>query len=305
MQLPGKRKAVAANISLLIQNEYTIKANVPPLAFDILLPNCVPGEEYILLGNATSDRISIEPKKPVTASLTGYIHQVPDTLTAICPGKTTSPLDHVLQRYMKGLDTIVYVRGGSLPSSYPEWLEDLLRSVTVPIAVPSKGLSNLIRRFSMSHVQFYLPEPLAEPDTPEAQPRVSALVEALVDLPEEMNVSVNVSRVRTVADVYYHDKKLGYIDLQKWQAANAKRIGDGAERKPVLLVEFDIKKAPLQITDEALFTEVLKKVIFDQGSATLEVKGEVTAELDTALGQFRIRGIPANGNIVVKGEPWS
>ncbi|KMU72397.1 hypothetical protein CISG_03045 [Coccidioides immitis RMSCC 3703] len=187
-----------------------------------MVPNCAPGDEYIRIGNATSDTIEIEPKRPVLASVTGFIYEVPDALITICPGKTSSPLDLLVQSYIKGRETFVYVRGGSLTSpTLPDWLEAILQSVIVPVSIPSKGLSNLIKRFSMSHVHFFLPEPSAKPDAPEAQPRVSALVQALVDLPQEMNVPVNVSRVRTVADVYYHSKKLGYIDLQKWQNATA------------------------------------------------------------------------------------
>ncbi|EAS33059.3 uncharacterized protein CIMG_04083 [Coccidioides immitis RS] len=300
-QLPGERRAVAADISLHIQNVYAVEATVPALTFEIMVPNCAPGDEYIRIGNATSDTIEIEPKRPVLASVTGFIYEVPDALITICPGKTSSPLDLLVQSYIKGRETFVYVRGGSLTSpTLPDWLEAILQSVIVPVSIPSKGLSNLIKRFSMSHVHFFLPEPSAKPDAPEAQPRVSALVQALVDLPQEMNVPVNVSRVRTVADVYYHSKKLGYIDLQKWQNATVRHIKDELDNSPALLVEFDIEKAPLRIVDEAVFADVIKKVILAGETVSLQVKANVAAELDTALGKFVIRDIPASGDITVK-----
>ncbi|WEW55461.1 hypothetical protein PRK78_000892 [Emydomyces testavorans] len=300
-QLPQNRKAIAADISIHVKNEYAVEAVVPALTFQILVPNCIPGDDYILIGNATSDPIKIEPRKAIAASVTGFVYEVPDALTAICPGKRSSPLDLLLQSYIKGLGASVYVRGGTFPSdSLPSWLESLLHSITVPVSIPSKGLSNLVKRFSMSRVHFYLPEAFAEPNTPEAQPRVSALVQAVVGLPGEMNVPLNISRIRTVANVYYRGERLGYIDLQKWQNATVHRITDEPEHSPALLVEFDIKKAPLQIVNEDVFANAIKKVILDHESISLHVEAKMAAEMDTVLGQFIIRDIPASGNITVK-----
>ncbi|KAI1978726.1 hypothetical protein LOZ51_005574 [Ophidiomyces ophidiicola] len=300
-QLPDKRKVLAAHISAKVRNKYAVGFTVPSLAFDILVPNCSPGDDYILLGNATTDVIDIRPRTSVAATVTGLVYEVPDALTAVCPGKASSPLDLWVQKYMNGLETFVYIRGGKSPSSsLPTWCERLLRSITFPISIPNKGLSNLIKRFSMSQIHFYLPDPTAEPGTPGAQPKVSALVQAFIDLPDEINVPLNISRVRTLADVFYNRKKLGYINIQKWQNASVHRITEGPDRSPVLLVEFDIKKAPLQIVDEDVFTDVMKRVIFDGEEVALHLKAKVAAELDTALGQFVVRDIPASGNITVK-----
>ncbi|EEP81928.1 predicted protein [Uncinocarpus reesii 1704] len=290
--------------TLVLQGQSLYMPFLFPFAFflDLILtrtlPNCAPGDNYILIGNATSDIIEIEPKQPVVASVTGFVYEVPDALTTICPGKTSSPLDLLIQSYIKGLETVVYVRGGSSPT-LPDWLESFFHSITVPVSIPSKGLSNLIKRFSMSNVHFSLPDPFEDPNSPEAQPRVSALVKTVVGLPEEMNVPLNISRVRTIADIYYSDAKLGYIDLQKWQNATVHRI-EGGQHSPALLVEFAIKKAPLQIVDEDVFADVVKKVIMDRETIYLDVKANVSAELDTGLGKFVLRDIPASGNITVK-----
>ena len=61
----------------------------------------------------------------------------------------------------------------------------------------------------MDDVHFSLPNPMAEPGSPEANPRISAKVEVIANLPEEMNFPVSVPRIRANADVYFENQKLG------------------------------------------------------------------------------------------------
>lgn len=300
LSAPGQQKTIKADVSATVGNKYPVEFTIPPLQFDIFVPNCAPGDARILIANATTDLIDIKPKQDALVSAHGFAQQIPEPLITICPGTTTSPLDLLLKKYIRGLETVVYVRGGQSPSSeFPQWLEELLGSITVPVSFTSHGLSHLIKRFSMSNVQVYLPDPLAEPDTPEAQPKFSSLVSAVVDLPKEMNFPLNVSRVQSYADVFYHEGKLGYIDLRKWQNATAKRIEDEPTGSPAMLVEFDIHKAPLHVVDNDILTEVLQKLIFGREDIPLQVKSNVTAEVQTSLGKFVVRDIPATGDIVI------
>ena len=76
-----------------------------------------------------------------------------------------------------------------------------MKSVTVPLQFTGHALDNLIQNFTMSNVHFSLPNPFADPDSPDAQPRISALVNVLIGLPKQLNLTVNIPKIRADADV--------------------------------------------------------------------------------------------------------
>ncbi|KKZ65172.1 hypothetical protein EMCG_08992 [[Emmonsia] crescens] len=301
VKAPAHQKAMVADISVLAVNRYPIRLAVPPMGFKISVPNCSPSDAYILVANAITDLVQIAPNKPVNISAKGIIGSLPDVLTTVCPGTNSSPLDLLVENYIRGLESKIYIHGGKSPSSdLPNWIEGFLSNVTVPVTFAGRALGHLVRNFSMADVHFSLPEPFAEPDTPKAQPRVSALVKAVIGLPKEMNFPLNISQVRSTAYIYYQGKELGYIDIKKWQNATATRIEDGSPPSAALLLQFDIKKAPLQVTNEDTVTDVIQALILERKPIPLYVKAKVDAQTNTALGQFIIRDIPASGNITVK-----
>lgn len=292
---------MAADVSLALSNDYPVKFTVPPLGFDILVQGCSPDQPYLRLADATTEEIQVEPKKDVEVQVGGFLKKLPETLLATCPLTRKSPLDALLGEYIRGDETTVYVRGSKSPlGNTPDWVTALIQSVTVPVPFPGKSFDNLIRNFSLADVHFTLPDPFAAPDTPEASPRISATVKALVGLPKEMNFPIDVSRVRADADVYYHEKKLGRLDLNKWQKANTTRIEAHDDVEAGLAVESVVKKAPLKITDDDVFTDVVQDLIFGGKPVVLGVKADVDVETETALGKFVIREIPAEGKVFVK-----
>lgn len=299
-KMPGNKQAMAVDVSATVLNSYPFKLTVPPLGFDILVPNCSPGDPYILVADAITETVHIQPKQPTALDVSGLIHNLPVELTKVCPGQKSSPLDLLVANYIQGLETTIFVRGADSPSDEtPTWIVDLMKSVIVPLPFAGHAFDNLIKNFSMTNVHFSLPDPLAEPGSPEAQPKISAFVNVLINLPEQMNFAVDIPRVRANADVFYHGNKLGFLDLKKWQPANATRL-EGSDGPPSLLVVFDIKDAPLHVTDEDVFTEAIQALIFGGQPISLKVAADVDAEVKTALGQFLIRKIPAEGKINVK-----
>ncbi|KAI9785720.1 MAG: hypothetical protein M1839_008737 [Geoglossum umbratile] len=301
VSLPGHQRGMAANVSLNLNNNHPIKFIVPSLAFDILVPSCTQTDPYILLANATSEEIDVEPQAEVQVNVGGIIREIPDTLTKACPGSHSSPLDLLLGNYLHGNEMTVYVRGANSPSpGAPGWISDLLASVTVPVPFPGRALGNLIKNFTLANVHFSLPDPMADPGTPEAQPKLSALVKVLVDLPKEMNFPVNVSRVRADAEVYYHGRKLGHLDLEKWQKANSTRVDTKGERISELRIDAKIDEAPLRVTDDDVFTEVVQALVFGGKGVLLDIKADVDIKVGASFGKFAIKGIPAKGKVVVK-----
>lgn len=292
---------MAAAVSLDLTNDYPVKFTVPPLGFDVLVQDCAPELPYLRLADAVTEEIQVEPKTDVQVEVGGFIRKLPDTVTKACPETMKSPLDNLVGQYIRGNEATVYIRGADAPSgSTPGWVTDFIKSVTVPVLFPGKAFGDLIRNFSLADVHFDLPNPFAGRDSPEGSPRISAVVKALVGIPKEMNFPIDISHVRAVSDVYYHDKKLGNLDLSKWQKANSTRIEAHGSTEAGLAVQSVVKKAPLKITDDDVFSEVVQSLVFGDKPVVLGVKANVDVETETALGKFVVRDIPAEGKVFVK-----
>ncbi|KAJ5150750.1 uncharacterized protein N7500_010939 [Penicillium coprophilum] len=290
--------AVDVLLSSVIDSPFAL--TVPALGFDILVPNCSPGDPYILVADAKTSAVDVHPGQATAVGVDGLIQQLPGELTSTCPGQDGSPLDLLVSSFMQGLETTIFVRGSDAPSpNTPAWIVDLLRSVTVPLPFTGHALGNLMKNFTMSDTHFSLPNPFAEPDSPESQPTVSALVKVLIALPEEMNFQVEVPQVRALADVYYKEEKFGVLNISHWQDANSTMVDD-EDGSSALLVEFAIKDAPLQVTDDGLLAEVIQAMLFGSETVILRVAATVDTKVSTGLGRFAVRGIPAEGKVPVK-----
>ncbi|CAG8891079.1 unnamed protein product [Penicillium egyptiacum] len=294
----GGGMAVDVLLSSLVDSPVAL--TVPALGFDILVPNCSPGDPYILVAEAKTSAIDVHPGQETAVGVDGLIQQLPDELISTCPGREGSPLDLLVSSFMQGLETTIYIRGSDAPSlNTPAWIVDLLRSVTVPLPFTGHALDNLVKNFTMSDTHFSLPNPFAEPDAPDSQPTVSALVKVLIALPEEMNFQVEVPQVRALADVSYKEEKFGVLNISHWQDANSTLVDD-QNGSSALLVEFAIKDAPLEVTDDGLLTEVIQAMLFGSETVLLRVAATVDTKVSTGLGSFALRGIPAEGKVPVK-----
>ena len=61
-----------------------------------------------------------------------------------------------------------------------------------------------------------------------------------------------------------------------------------------------VKNAPLNITDDDVFAEVLEALLFGTENVALGVKAQVDVETESALGRFVVRDIPAEGKFYAK-----
>lgn len=291
---------MAVDISLRAMIDSPFALRVPRLGFEILVPNCSPDDPYISVADAATELIQIDPGHTTSMDVGGLIRGLPSELTETCPGKQYSPLDFLMKRYIRGRKTTIYIRGLQTPYlGTPEWMGDLLKNVTVPLPFTGHSLDNLVKNFTMSDTHFSLPNPLAEPGSPESQLRASALVKVLVSVPKQMNFRLDIPRVRATAGVYYNETKLGDLVLRKWQKANSTLIED-REGSPAMFVQFPMKDAPLHVTNEDALAQILQTLIFEGKSVNLSVAAVVDAEVSSGLGQFAVRGIPGDGKVHVK-----
>nr|XP_036585904.1 pre-rRNA processing protein [Colletotrichum truncatum]KAF6796095.1 pre-rRNA processing protein [Colletotrichum truncatum] len=291
------RTAVGADVAVTAFNEFPISLDVPELGFQVLVPNCNEFDPYILLADATTEPLSIRPRAEVTANVSGIVRELPKDLTRVCPNSKSSPLDKFLDLYLHGEDATVYVRGRKLPNSEtPGWIGDILSEIMVPVPFPAQGFDNLIKSFSLTDVNFQLPDP----DDDDGSPKVSGTVQVLAGLPKEMNFDINVTNMRATADVMYQHKKLGELNLQEWQPANSTKIEGTEKKEPLLKITSRVVDAPLNITDGDVLTDVMQKLLFGAKEVLLDVKASVDVKVNTALGNLVLKDIPAEGKIPVK-----
>ncbi|KAL8673502.1 MAG: hypothetical protein Q9168_002108 [Polycauliona sp. 1 TL-2023] len=294
-------KGMVANVSLRLTNNYPVDFEIPTFHFDILVPGCSASEEYLTLGEAMTAEAQVKPKTDVNVAVSGFVRKLPEALITACPDTQTSPIDRLLGSYIEGRETLVYIRGSRNPSDdTPTWITEFMKDVIVPVPFPGHEFKDLIRNFELADVHFGLPDPFASSDSPESKPRLSAVVKALIGLPEEIQFPIDVARVRADSEVYYKKKKLGELDLSKWQSANSTRTTIPHEKEEGLLVQSIVKDAPLDITDDDVFADVVQALVFGGEPVILGVHAKVDVETETVLGKFVVRGIPAKGKVFVK-----
>lgn len=295
------QKGLGADASIIVTNEFPVQLTLPPVAVDVLIDGCPQSNKQILVGTAETGELNIKPKSEVKVDVTGNVEKLPEPLIEVCPDSAKSPLDAFLGDYMKGEDATVYINCCKFPDpATPAWARELLQGITVPVPFVGHAMGDLIKNFSMADVHFHLPDPWAEPGTPAASPKISAVVKVDIGLPHEMNFPLDVNQVKADADIFYHKKLLGKLNLEKWQKANSTRVGGHGSEGPLLLVQSDIVKAPIDIMDDDLFSEVVQALLFGGKTVLMDIKGAVSVGVETPMGKLAVRGIPAQGVVPVK-----
>ncbi|TVY77397.1 hypothetical protein Focb16_v006969 [Fusarium oxysporum f. sp. cubense] len=298
------RKVIEADVSLKVHNDYPVSFRVPTLGFEVLVPNCDSSLPSISVADAITEPIDVEAKADVQADAKGIIRDIPESLTKACPHSESSPLDHFMDRYLHGEDAKVFVRGKKTNNTdTPEWISDILESSTVPVDFPGRSFDSLIRNFSLTDVDFKLPDPFADVDDPEGEPRVSGTAQVLAALPPELNVDLGVDKLRSNADLFYKKRKMGELNLRHWQSANSTKAQDKENGETLLNITSRLVDVPLTITDGDVFSEVMQKLLFGGGDITLDIKAEVDVKLKTVLGILTVKKVPAEGKIPVNGFP--
>ena len=266
---------------------------MPPLEFLVSLPGC-ENNSHIAAVVASSAEIVIKSKTDILVDAYGLVSSIPKDLTTICPETNLSPMDAFLGNYLHNQRAIIYVSGNGVNKDHraPGWLVDLLHSVTIPIPFPGHNFDNVIRSFGLSDVSIRLPGGDGDPD--DTAPLLSATVEAIIALPSEMNIPLNITQLKALADVSYEHRSFGTLDIADWIPAVTEPIPD----EGLLRVRGKVKDAPLNVTDYGVFQKVVAKM-FGGGKISLGINGTADADITTSLGEFIVHDIPAAGNITL------
>jgi hypothetical protein len=295
------RRGMAAEVSLSLVNGYPITLDVPPLAFDILVPGCDDADENIRLADAVTGTIHVEPHSDIIVDVGGIVRELPKPLLQTCSHSKSSPLDILLGNYIHGNETTIFVRGSQSPDKdTPEWISSIISAITIPVPFPGHTFDNLIKNFSLTDTKFKMPNPFSEPGSAGSNPEISGTIVVTAGLPEEMNFGINVTRVRANADVFYKGEKLGVLNLKTWQPAESERLDAKNGESAALRIKSLIKNAPLDITDDDVFTDVISALLFGDETIMLKIVALVDVEVSTVLGELIVKEMPAEGVVPVK-----
>ncbi|KAI5812587.1 hypothetical protein BZA77DRAFT_138760 [Pyronema omphalodes] len=295
-------KVILANASAVIDNPYPFALSVPALGFKVSLPGC-DASSRIPLAVAASSRIDVKPNTAITADVSGFLQSLPADLTKVCPKTNLSPMDTFIGQYLHGQTAVVYITGDQSmvgKGDAPEWLLELLSSVTVPVPVPGHTFDDVIQSFSLSNVNIKLPTGDEDPD--KITPLLSATVEAMIKLPKEIDVNFDITRLKVNSDILYKGSPFGALIIKDWIPASSSRVPNAE----LLKVKGSVKDAPFNVTDYDVFQDVVRKLLFGGGQAiNLGINGTADADIVSGLGEFIIHNIPASGNITLGGLPLS
>ncbi|KYK55733.1 hypothetical protein DCS_07697 [Drechmeria coniospora] len=295
---------VGANVTVTLRNDYPVALTVPSLGFEVLVPNCDPSEPNIKVASAVTTVIDIRSKSKVTAEAKGVMRELPESLTKACPNTKLSPLDSFMERYLHDETAQVFVRGDpSGLADVPDWAGELLTSITVPIGFPGRSLDNFIRNFSLTDVDFKLPSPIADPNGPDSNPRVSGTVQVLAALPPGLNIDLTVDRLRANGTLYYKSRKFGELHLDKWQKAHSTITPGREDEEDIIAIISRIVDAPVKITNGEIFRDIVQKLLFGDKDILLDVEASVDVEITTVLGKLIVKDVPAEGKVPVKHIP--
>ncbi len=300
--IPGATKeAMGAEVSISAFNKYPVSMDIPELGFEVLVPGCVFSDPHIIVAEAKTNPLAIHPQEEVNAEVHGLIRNIPEALVRVCPNSNSSPLDIFLKDYIIGKAATLFVRGQSGSDlDTPHWLAEILSSVVVPVPFPGRSFDSLIKNFSLTDMHLTMPDPMAEPGDPDADPKVSGTIIVLASLPPGMNFDLNVTDVRANADVFYESRKLGELHLQDWQKANSTKMDAPEDEPATLKIQARVDEVPLNITDGDVLTDVIQTLLFGGKKVTLKIAALVDVKVQTVLGELILKDVPASGKFPVK-----
>lgn len=290
---------IEADLSLLLDNQYMIKFPVPPLALVVFVPNCVPEMDLITVAKVEISAFQASPRKPLAIDTKSTITDIADELSASCLESDKSPLDRFMESVLGGNMTTIYAYPDV--AHLPPWISDLTQNmgpIPIPFLPPNRDRLDLnpIRNFTLDHVSIAFPAPSLVSQNIETQPRLSCSISAIIDLPDGLDLPLDIPRVRSIAYVSYQGKEFGYLQGQKWQNATMA----WKNRFSSFELRFNIHEAPLVITSEEVFGRMARKYIFTTRPITLGVRAFVDTQIafSERLG-ITIRRIPAKTQVVL------
>ncbi|KAK9481305.1 hypothetical protein V1514DRAFT_300662 [Lipomyces japonicus] len=294
----NEKPGIMVKVDAVAKNPYPIHLNLPALDWIIEAPVC--HDEFLVnLVVAHSEALLVNPRDVVELKVSSQVAKIPKPFLQRCPGTDTTAMDKYLSLYLAGETITLYVHGkpAQVVSDMPPWLTDILAAISIPVPIPGRtsrdgSLDNMIKSYGLSKVKLTMPNRGAPND--DSYPRISALVNAVIELPHELAFPVAIDSIRGVSDMLYENDKFGVLLIDDWTPAQSSYTKEG-----YIQVVAEITDIPLEVTDGAVFKALLQRMFF-AGEAEVDVDGTIDVDLETPVGTFIVQKIPAKGSIVLR-----
>lgn len=295
------------HINAIINAVYNYSASglIPKLYWDLHLPGC-NDDEYLYVARASNHPLDVQPYTNNLLNVDSLIHTLPSGLNKKCSHSNHTLLDTAAQLYLSGESIDIMVQGSSYQhKDIPRWISNILP--LLQIHVPFKRSSTdqkLIQELQFSKFVMKLPSPARNPLLkPKELPKLSAHIKATILPPTELNLTESlalaVTESRGLADLYSKSQKFAVVDIRDWMPCETSTSRSPDTGNLLYVVDFNLENAPMNVTDESVFSEVAKQIILT-GSAPVTLKAQVDAGLYTPLGTFVFSDIHIEGETTVR-----
>lgn len=269
---------VVGQVALETTVRLPVDAAIPSANVQISIAGC--GQELITLATGQNLPVKLHRNEShIAVRAIGECREIPTKALAKCkdtPG--LSPVDRIMQQYLAGNATTVYISGIADGHS---WIQDLLAQVSIPVDIPGTQADQLARDIELSNVKFNLPSFLGGG----GKPKISGKISGVIDIPADVEVGIEVESIHVLADLLYKKRKFATIESPGWAPATS-RFRTSRE----LQVEVVLRDAPVTITNQDIFSAILSELL--GGNALVDVTGKGDVRVETSLGQFEAHKLP-------------
>lgn len=293
------------DLSTYIQADYKypVEADVPELNWKVKIPGCSTDDinSALTVCKCKTDKTHLKPYSSVNISASSGLSTVPTELTEPCDIGQKSPLDNFISRYFKGLPNDIVITGDDEQSAdIPDWFSEILKGINFTFQFNGKKEDDeIIKDIAFRDFRLHMFD-MKEGDS-NNNPRVSAVVTVIIETPQTIDIGsevpLSVANAKGVADLFSKQhKKFAEINIPDWVPCKTTMTG-----KNTYKVEFAIENSPVNVTDESVFSQVMRQVVF-RGSSPVRIESLIDAQVHTPVGDFELTEISANGNTVLKRD---
>ncbi|CAN6601909.1 hypothetical protein TRVA0_002S00364 [Trichomonascus vanleenenianus] len=282
---------IVVTTEVAAQYNFPVDAEVPEISWLISIPAC-DADDRIVVAQAETSAIHLVPFAVSNVSVTSVVDGLPEELKRPCHEYgERSPLDEFVQNYLDGEDNTVAISGAPEQSDrVPAWLGSILQGIEFKVPLGgNQGGGDLIRDLEFGDFRLELEM------APLRMPRVSAAVRVTIAPPEsihiDQSIDIKVLKARGLADLYSQGEKFAQLNIQEWVPCETFKHGD------LYKVQFELDKIPVNVTNESVFSRVMREIVF-QGSSAVRVESltDAVVSVPKPIGSFVLTEIPASGD---------
>ncbi len=283
-----------------LYNYIPFQFKVPSLEWDILLKGCNDDDLIKTVQVATSE-FETGSREGISINILGLLNQLPNELLNNCDNSSFSPLDGLLESFQNGDNLPIFLRYREPEKTprldIPNWLSDLLTSMTIPIPISLSDLKdffdagdNLIDDVDISNLGIKLPS------QPNERPKISAHVNIRANLPIDISIPVFVDKIKGISDLYYKDEQFASLNMSEWIPTETTYTNNSK-----VILDFDVNEIPLNITDSLVFQKVISKLA-NTGNVDINVKAILDSYISTPIGDLTLHDLKVSSGSKIETD---